>query len=163
VVDGETIYPGDTIDLGYEVSISDPDTTPTTVSLTSTTMQLSVACPNGSSQTITINPGAGSFLMPGSFSGYLPSENTYEGSVTAPSNLCGGKPGRENGAQWFFNYGVTCHKDSNRPCCHKVCFQFHHRHHHQDRLFVGNSGQPICFPEKECVSKEKSGCCKTQP
>jgi len=163
VVDGVTVSPGDTIELGYEISIADPDNTPTTVSVTGATFQLIVACANGGSQTITINPAAQSFVIPGSSSAYFPSDTTFEGSTTAPSNLCGGQGGTESAVTLTANYGFTCHRNyqnSREPCCHKICFRHHHRHHHQGAWAVENFCQPYCIPEKPCASSEKGVCCK---
>ncbi len=54
-VDNLPVHPGDTISFTYAVSVTDPKTISVTVSEISTAVQLSVRCPNGSSQTITIN------------------------------------------------------------------------------------------------------------
>ncbi len=154
-VDGSFIHPGDTISLGYEVAITDNNPGPATVSLTNTIMQLAVRCPNGSFQTITINPPAQSFLVPAN-NNWLPSDSTYEGQKTAPSTLCQGKGGVENAIIFTTPFTLSCHANSAQGCCHTVCFRMHHKHSGKSPTSFSNG----CKPEKQCISAQKVGCCQ---
>src|ERR1700682_4444870 len=53
-----TVSPGDTIEAGYEVAIPKSPHATDTVAMTNAVVRVSVSCPNGSSQTITINLGS---------------------------------------------------------------------------------------------------------
>jgi hypothetical protein len=159
LVDGSPVNPGDRISLRYEVNLTDNNSDPTTVSVTNAKMWLSVKCPNGSFQTITINPPARSFLVPANGNNsWLPSDSTYEGTTTAPSTLCGGRAGVETAVTFTTLSSVTCHASSVHGCCHTVCFRICHKHKSNAPTSFSNS----CKPEKECLSAQKVGCCKDE-
>jgi hypothetical protein len=157
-VDRHHISPGDVLHLGYEVAITDTDPTPTTVSVTNTIMQLSVSCPNGASQTITINAPTQSFLVRANTTSWFPSADTYEGQARAPSTLCGGKGGTESAVTFTTKYAYSCKSNSNGGCCHNVCFQMHHKHNQENPCSFVKS----CHPSKQCTSPEKGGCCTNE-
>jgi hypothetical protein len=154
-VDKVPLRPGDAIQLGYEVAITDPDSTSTTVSVTNMVMQLSVGCPDGSSQTITINAPAQSFDVPPNPSSWVPSNSTQ---ATAPPTLCGGKAGVESAVTFSANLATTCHANSAQGCCHNPCVRVHHKHGGET---VPPPSSESCKPAKQCTSAQHGGCCKT--
>lgn len=159
-----TVSPGDTIAAGYEVTISKSRHATDTVSMTSGVVRVSVSCPNGSSQTITINLGSQSVTVPADGNGWSPSDSTYQGQTKAPSTLCGGHPGKTNGATFMGTFGHSCHKrehESDEDCHHDHCFRFHIRDHHDGDHNDGGdhegefSDKHCDDDEHECESPEK--------
>jgi hypothetical protein len=155
------VRPGDTIRVGYEVSLADASasSTATTISVTSAVVLVSVTCPKGASQTITINIPAQSFSVTANTSNWSSSANAYQGQTRAPSNLCGGLGGTTNGATFTATSSVGCHANSEEGCCHNVCFRFHCQYQDQGGSFSDRS----CKPEKQCESPEKrehGPCCR---
>jgi hypothetical protein len=169
----EPIGPGDTVEAGFQITTGDSNSGATTVSVTGAIAHIAVRCPNGSSQTITINFPSQSLSVPNNNKGWFPpSDNTYQGKTTAPSNLCGGKQGRTNGTVFTATFGEKCDDRSgdnrdrsgdNHPCCQPVCFRFHDRFH--DSHKGSDSGgswdddDRSCKQEKECMTTEKRGTC----
>jgi len=85
------IRPGDTVEAGFQVTAGDAQSGAMTTSVTSAIAHMSVSCPGGGSQTITINFPSQSVSVPAKNSGWYPSNaNIYQGKGIAPSNLCGG-------------------------------------------------------------------------
>jgi hypothetical protein len=158
------IAPGDAIQAGFQVTSGDAISGAITVSVTSAIGYISVACPDGSSQKITINFPSTSVPVPAKNNAWFPSaSNTYQGKAIAPSNLCGGKGGVEKGAVFTINHGESCedNKSKKSDCCHTVCFRVHTEREHNG----GHSGgswdddDRSCKKHKECSSAEdKDGC-----
>jgi hypothetical protein len=151
-----TVNPGDTIEAGYEVAISKSPHATDTVSMTNAVVRVSVSCPNGSSESITINLGSQSVTVPADGNGWSP--GNYQGTK-APSTLCGGHPGKTNGATLMGTYGHSCHKrgdESNDDCHRDHCFRFHVRNHHNGDDEEGDFSDKHCDnDEHECESPEK--------
>jgi len=156
VLYGGTVHPGDTLSLAYQISIADPNAIGVTVSVTNPTMQVSVRCPDGSSQTITAKAPAQSLLMPANNSTWFPSAATYQAKATVPSTLCGGKGGVETAVTFTATSKMHCEVNSVQGCCHKVCHHFHHKHNED----APERDSEDCESEKECMSGQTSGCCK---
>src|SRR5438445_13064085 len=162
VINGPTIHPGDIISLGYEVAITDTNPVPITIAVTNPTMQLSVTCPNGSSETITVNAPAQSFLIPANINTWFPSDTTYEGATTAPPTLCGGQGGVETAVTFTSTSTMTCNANSAQGCCHTMCGRMHHKDHESATGAEHESGfAQSCKPVKQCTSAQPGGCCKT--
>jgi hypothetical protein len=161
------VSPGDTVAVGYEVALADasPSPTATMVSVTNAVVQLSVSCPNGKSQTITIKLPSQSFSVSANNNSWVPSDSVYQGQTTVPSTLCGGHQGTTNGATFMATSGFSCHENSVEGCCHNVCFRFHHRHHHDGDDEGGTFSDTSCKIEKYCNSpenREHGQCCETK-
>jgi hypothetical protein len=152
-----TIHPGDTLSLAFQVSIADANPIGVTVSMANPTMQVSVRCPNGSSQTLTAKAPSQSLLMPASNSGWFPLTVTYQAKAIAPLTLCGGQGGVETAVTFTATSSMRCDVLSTMGCCHKVCHRFHHKHN--DEAPVAESEE--CDTEKECESGDTAGCCHT--
>src|ERR1700676_3122174 len=106
------ISPGDTVQAGFQVASGDATSGAVTVSVTGATGHISVGCPDGSTQTITINFPSSSVQVPAKNNAWFPSaNNTYQGKAIAPSNLCGGKGGVEKGAVFNISHGEKCDND----------------------------------------------------
>lgn len=161
---GDAISPGDIVEVGYEVSINDsvPSPIATTISVTNAVGQIMVGCPNGSSQTLTVNLTAQSYSVPANTATWASSDTVFLGSVTAPSNLCGGNQGTETSANFTANWGFSCqHNSPQEGCCHNVCIRFHHRHHHHGQEYVGQFCERHCVPPPACVTPyQKYPCCE---
>src|SRR6267143_2569392 len=155
-VDGLTVHPGDIISLGYEVAITDINPVPITIAVTNPTMLLSVRCPNGSSETITINAPVQSFLVPANVNSWFPLDTIYEGATTVPSTLCGGQGGVETGVTFLGNCTKTCKTtNSTQGCCHTECNRMRHKHHEKESGAEHESEwRESCKPEKECESPQ---------
>ena len=152
-----TVSPGDTIEAGYEVAIPKSPHATDTVAMTNAVVRVSVSCPNGSSQTITINLGSQSVTVPADGNDWSP--GNYQGQTNAPSTLCGGHPGKTNGATLMGTYGHSCHNrehGSGDDCHHDHCFRFHIRDHHNGDDHEGDFSDKHCDnDEHECESPEK--------
>jgi hypothetical protein len=155
-VDNLHVSPNDILFFGYEVAVTDSDPTSTTVSVTNTTVQLSVSCPNGGSQIITLNVPTQSFMVPAHTTNWFPSDNIYQGQTAMPPTLCGGKAGTETALTFKTNFTYTCKSGFGQDCCHKVCFRMRHKHNRENPC----SFRDYCEPSKQCTSPEKHGCCK---
>lgn len=183
---GLPVHAGDTIRAGYEVSIDDQDksSSSATISVTNAVFMVTIKCSNSKKngkddereddkhgkkddddknhgndhETITINLSARTFSVPGGKRDWSSPENDYQGQVTAPSNLCGGKGGTTDGATFRATSSFSCHASSTEGCCHKVCFRFHGQYDHRGGTFSHKS----CKREKVCASPVKHGhghCC----
>jgi hypothetical protein len=170
-----TVSPGDTIEAGYQVSVPKSHHPVETVSPTTAVVRVPVNCPNGSSQTITINLSSQSVTVPADSIAWSPGGKVYQGQTKAPSTLCGGKQGSTKGATFMATFGHACHArnhESEEDCCHQHHFRFHiHRHHKgnggndhdgdQEGEFNDEHGEQE--NERECESPEKANhpvCCK---
>jgi len=151
-VDKLSVHPGDTISLAYAVAITDPNSIPVTVSEINTVLQLSVQCPNGSSQTITVNAPAQSLLIPANNSNYFPAAGV---KTTVPSTLCGGNAGVETAVTMTTTSTMTCNANSAQGCCHTMCTRFTHQHNNLPPPGFSNA----CKPAKQCTSAQHGGCC----
>jgi hypothetical protein len=151
-----TIHPGDTLSLAYQVSITNPNTISAKVSVTNPMMQVSVRCPDGSSQTITVNAPAQSLSMPANNSSWFPSVATYQAKAIVPSTLCGGQGGVETAVTFTATSKMHCDVFSVQGCCHRVCHRFHHKHNDE----APEPDNEDCKEERECESGQTSGCCK---
>jgi len=153
------VRPGDTIASGYQVSLADAtaSSTATTISMTNAAVLVSIKCPNGKSETITVNLSPNSLSVPANSSNWSSSATGYQGQKKAPSNLCGGQQGTTNGATFTATSAVSCHANSEQGCCHNVCFRFHDKFNDRGGTFSNMS----CKPEKQCESPEmqKHGNC----
>lgn len=112
-----TINPGDTLRAGYDVMI--PGTHPAaTVTLSGGQLQLNVMCTNGSAQTLTMTFPSQSYTIATNNNSWYPTADqtnaaSYEASLTVPSSLCGGNPGRAvNGATFAGDLDSTDAADS---------------------------------------------------
>jgi len=159
ILDSYVIHPGDTISLGYEVAVTSLNPNPTTVSLTNTVMQLHAVCLNGSTDTLTINVPAKSFLVPANNNNWQPSDSTYEGQTKVPSTFCGGQGGVEDNDTFSSDENKTCNSNSTKGCCETVCMRHHHKHHDSTGDRTPTDFEEGCKPEKEC-STQNGGCCK---
>jgi hypothetical protein len=162
----EPVGPGDTVEAGFQVTTGDANSGATTVSVTGATAKVSILCPNGSSQTITIKFPTQSLSVPAKNNGWFPaSDNTYQGTTTAPSNLCGGKQGHTNGIVFTATFGEKCDDDRSgdkHDCCKPVCFRIHNRcrdSHGNDSGGSWDDDDRSCRQEKECMTTEKKGSC----
>jgi hypothetical protein len=153
------VRPGDIIASGYQVSLADTSasSTATTVSVTNAVVLVSIKCPTGKSETITVNLSPRSFSVPANSSNWSASATDYQGQTKAPSSLCGGQQGTTNGATFTATSAVSCHANSAQGCCHNVCFRFHDKFNNRGGTFSNTS----CKPEKQCESPEmqKHGNC----
>jgi hypothetical protein len=153
-----TVSPGDTIEAGYEVAIGKSFHPEDTVSVTSAVVRVSVSCPNGSSQTITINIGSQSVSVPADVHAWSPGDSIYQGQTKAPSTLCGGQQGRTNGATFMASYGHSCHLrayETDHDCRdNDHCFRFHIRCHHSGGDRDGGFSDSHCENHEECESPE---------
>ncbi len=149
------VHPGDTISLAYAVAITDPNSISVTVPEINTVMHLSVRCPNGSSQTITINAPNQSLMIPANNSNWVPGAGHAQGTV--PSTLCGGHAGVETAVTFTTNSTVTCNANSAQGCCHTLCTRFTHQNNNLPPPGFSQS----CKPAKQCTSAQNGGCCKT--
>jgi hypothetical protein len=162
-----TVSPGDTIAAGYQVAISKPRHATDTVSMTGV-VRISVSCPNGRSESISISLASQSITVPADGNGWYPGNTAYQGQITAPSNLCGGRPGKTNGATFTETHGHSCHKRSNdnEDCHHDHCFRFHIRDRHNGGDHDGDFSNRDCDnDEHECESpdtREKRDDCKEE-
>ena len=178
-----TVKPGDTIAVGYEVSLADagPSSEGMTISVTSGVAQVSIRCSNGTSQTLNVNIPAQSYSVAANIRNWSSSDSIYLGQMTAPSNLCGGRPGTTWGARFTCTFSYICHGnsggghgDSDRGhgssgwghgdpdpgCCHNVCFRFHCQYNHRGGTFSDKSSQP----PTQCISpsgRDQGSCCQT--
>ena len=160
------IGPGDTVQAGFQVTPGDAISGAITVSVTSAVGHISVGCPDGSTQTITINFPSSSVQLPAKNNAWFPSDNnTYQGKAIAPSNLCGGKGGLEKGAVFTINHGEKCDDNQSKTkkggCCHPVCFRVHREREHNGGRSGGewDDEDRSCKNEKHCSSEEtKDGC-----
>ena len=82
-----TVSPGDTIEAGFEVAIAQNSHSTDTVSVTSAVVRVSVNCPNGNSQTISINIPSKSISVPADSGQWSSGGSVYHGQTTAPSTL----------------------------------------------------------------------------
>jgi hypothetical protein len=158
------IYPGDTFQVGFQVEIADDTSGGTTVSVTGASAQVSVSCPSGNNQTLTVNIPAQSVYLSGYQSGWSPSSNTYQGQITAPSSLCGGQQGRINGIVFTATYGQKCDGDNDRDdqeCCHIICFRFRDQCDHHGQLWGGSwdDDDETCKQQKQCISSQQRNHC----
>jgi hypothetical protein len=133
------INPGDTISAGYDFTL--PGTHPAdTISATSGSVLLTVNCPDSSTQPLSIALPSQSYDVPANNSQWFPSGDqksslVYQGSVTAPTNLCGGQQGHApKGATFTENFGATT---SNK---------FNVRFHYSDNSAGGWSGTNTVQP-----------------
>ena len=159
------ILPGDTVQAGFQVASGDATSGAVTVSVTGATGRISVGCPDGSTQTITINFPSSSVQVPAKNNAWFPSaDNTYQGKAIAPSNLCGGKGGLDKGAVFNINHGEKCDDNDSKKhggCCHPVCFRVHRERDHDG----GHSGgewdddDHSCKQEKRCSTAEDKDDC----
>jgi hypothetical protein len=151
------VSPGDTIEAGYEVAISKSPHATDTVSMTNAVVRVSVSCPDGSSQSITINLGSQSVTVPANGTGWSP--GIYQGQTKALSTLCGGRPGKTNGATLMGTYGHSCRRraDESGDDCHRDhCFRFRVRNHHNGDNEEGDFSDKHCDnDEHECESPDK--------
>jgi len=152
---GETVHPGDSFHLIYQVAITNPNSISVTVSEINTVMHLSVSCPNGSSQTISVNAPAESLVIPANNSNWIPSPAQAE--TTVPSTLCGGNAGVVSAVTFTSSSTVTCNANSAQGCCHNFCTRFTHQ-----RNGVPPPGfSESCKSAKQCTSAQNGGCCKS--
>ena len=152
-VDNLPVHPGDTISFTYAVSVTDPKTISVTVSEISTVVQLSVKCPNGSSQTITVNAPAQSLVIPANNRNWVPAAGPVK--MTVPSTLCGGNTGVETAVTFTTSSTTTCNANSAQGCCHTLCTRFTHQHNSLPPPGFSQS----CKPGKQCTSAQHGGCC----
>jgi hypothetical protein len=153
-----TVSPGDTIEAGYEVAIGRGFHPSDTVSVTNAVVQVSVNCPNGSSQTITVNIGSQPVTVEADSNAWSPSDSTYQGQTKVSSTLCGGTQGRTSGATFMATFGHSCkiRKDESEKDCrdNDHCFRFHIRGHHNGDDRDGGFGDRHCEKHEECESPE---------
>jgi hypothetical protein len=92
------VHPGDTIKAGYDFTLPGSQTADT-VSFSNVSVTLPVQCPNGTTDMLTIPMPNYTVTVPANESGgWFPSGDqssplVYQGSIVAPSNLCGGQTG----------------------------------------------------------------------
>lgn len=159
------ISPGDTVQAGFQVASGDATSGAVTVLVTGATGHISVGCPDGSTQTITINFPSSSVPVPANNSAWFPSaNNTYQGKAIAPSNLCGGKGGIDKGAVFSFNHGEKCDDNDIKKhggCCHQMCFRVHRECDHGGGRFGGDwdDDDRSCKKEKRCATAEDRDDC----
>ena len=135
---GQTIHPGDTVAAAYQASIADPNSIANTISVSSSNLTVSVACPNGKSQVFSLSGPTASIDIPGNSSAWYPS-TPVTGKGNAPSTLCGGSAGVTNGLSLTTSSGLTCHANSAQGCCHTVCMK------------SPNPNSNACKPFKSCI------------
>ena len=152
LLDNAPVHPGDTFSLIYQVAINDPNSISNTVSEINTVMQISVSCPNGSSQTITVNAPAQSLVIPANNRNWVPAAGAQ---TTVPSTLCGGNTGVETAVTFTTNSTVTCNANSAQGCCHTLCTRFTHQNNNLPPPGFSQS----CKPAKQCTSAQHGGCC----
>ena len=159
------ISPGDTVQAGFQVASGDATSGAVTVSVTGATGHISVGCPDGSTQTITINFPSTSVPVPANNSAWFPSDNnTYQGKAIAPSNLCGGKGGIDKGAVFSINHGEKCDDNDIKKhggCCHQMCFRVHRERDHDGGRSGGDwdDDDRSCKKEKRCATAEDKDDC----
>ncbi len=127
------INPGDTVKAGYNFTI--PGSHPANIiTAISGNVTLPVSCPNGSTQTLTIDLPRQSYNVAQNDNRWFPSGNqssslVYQGSVTAPTTLCGGVQGHApKGATFVMQFGATASS------------KFNVRFHYSDNSAGGWSG-----------------------
>jgi hypothetical protein len=161
------ISPGDTVLAGFQVASGDATSGAVTVSVTGATGHIAVGCPDGSTQTITINFPSTSVPVPANNSAWFPADNnTYQGKAIAPSNLCGGKAGIDKGAVFSINHGEKCDDNDIKKhggCCHQMCFRVHREREHDGGRSGGDwdDDDRSCKQEKHCataVDKDDCSC-----
>jgi hypothetical protein len=92
------VNPGDTIKAGFDFTVPGSHAADT-VTFSNVSVTLPVQCPNGSTDTLTIPIPNQTITDPANDGGdWFPSGDqnsplVYQGSITAPSNLCGGEQG----------------------------------------------------------------------
>jgi hypothetical protein len=153
----ETIYPGDTLSLAYQVSIANPDSIPATILMSSPTMLVSLGCPDGSSQTITVTAPDLSISIPALDSSWYPLVAVYQGTAIVPPTLCGGQGAVEKSVTFTATPTTTCNANSAQGCCKTPCSRFHHKHNQNPPSPDNNA----CKPPTQCTSGQTGGCCKT--
>jgi hypothetical protein len=172
------IGPGDTVHAGFQVTSGGANSGAITVSVTGATGNISVGCPDGSTQTITINFPATSVPVPAKNNAWFPADNnTYQGTAIAPSNLCGGKGGLDKGAVFNINHGERCDNNNNDNnnnnnnmskkhgegggCCEPVCFRVHRERDHEGDHSGGewDDDEHSCKKEKHCSTAEEKDDC----
>ncbi len=107
--------------------------------------------------TLSIHLSARTYSIPANGNFSSPA-NDYQGQITAPSNLCGGRNGTVDGATFSTNSAFTCRANASEGCCHKVCFHFHVLYNNHGGTF----SRKECEHERECASPTKRGkghCC----
>jgi hypothetical protein len=154
-----TVSPGDTIEAGYEVAIGQSFHPEDTVSMTNAVVRVSVNCPDGSSQTITINLGPQPVTVTADANAWFPSDTTFQGQTIVPSTQCGGKQGTTKGATFMAKFGHGCHRlrkdESDKDCRDDDhCFRFHIRDHNNGGDRDGGFSDRDCEKHKECESPE---------
>ena len=68
---GQTIHPGDTVVVGYQASIADPNSISNTVSVGGANLKVSVKCSEGSFTGFTLNGPSDSIDIPANSSAFL--------------------------------------------------------------------------------------------
>lgn len=91
------VRPGDTVKAGFDFTVPGSHAADT-VTFSNISVTLPVKCPNGTSETLTIPMPNQTITVPANNSNWFPSGNqssplVYQGSITAPANLCGGATG----------------------------------------------------------------------
>ena len=160
------ISPGDTVQAGFQVTSGGANSGTVTVSVTGATGHISVGCPDGSTQSITINFPSVSVPVPAKNNAWFPSDNnTYQGKAIAPSNLCGGKGGLDKGAVFNINHGEKCDDNESKKhdggCCQPVCFRVHRERDHEGDHSGGewDDDDHSCKEEKRCSTAEEKDDC----
>jgi hypothetical protein len=164
------IWSGDVVQAGFQLALSDGQSPASTISVPSAIGLITVNCPDGKSQTITLNFSVQSISVPAKNAGWFPGgQNTYQAQATAPPNLCKGKQGFYHGCIFTLTYSQKCDRDGDKDdssCCHPVCCHFHFGCLHFGSLFGGDwdDANRSCSQPPTCVSgQNKNGCsCRNQ-
>lgn len=108
------VSPGDTLLAGYDFTIPGGPPTTDTVTVGGGTVSITVNCPNGSTEPLTIALPTQSYTVPAGDGGdWFPSGDqssslVYQGSITVPSSSCGGVQGHApQGATFSANFTAT--------------------------------------------------------
>ena len=157
------VSPGNTIQVGYQVSLDDvsPSSTTTTILVAAAVAQIFVQCPNRTFEIIPVNFPSQSILVPANAPTWSSSPTLYQGQATVPPYLCGGKQGTTNGAIFTCITLIKCNGNSSQNCCHNVCFRFHSKYQGRGGTFSSD----FCIRQQECVSPESQSqgpCCSNK-
>ena len=145
---GQTIHPGDTIVVGYQASIADPNSISDTVSVGGANLKVSVKCSNGGFTSFTLNGPSDSIDIPANSSAFFPTTPVSSQGTVPPTVCAKGGSGIVTGLTFTATTGLTCHANSAQGCCHTVCVK------------TPNPNSNSCKPFKSCVSGQNGGCCK---